>query len=70
VSVKTSTTNWHEFITPTEELLEEARRGKMFILVDDEDRENEGTSSSPPNSRPLTPSISWPASPAGSSAWP
>jgi 3,4-dihydroxy 2-butanone 4-phosphate synthase/GTP cyclohydrolase II len=31
-----------EFISPTEELLEEARRGRMFILVDDEDRENEG----------------------------
>jgi 3,4-dihydroxy 2-butanone 4-phosphate synthase/GTP cyclohydrolase II len=32
----------HEFLSPTEELLEEARRGRMFILVDDEDRENEG----------------------------
>jgi len=32
----------HDFISPTEELLEEARRGRMFILVDDEDRENEG----------------------------
>jgi 3,4-dihydroxy 2-butanone 4-phosphate synthase/GTP cyclohydrolase II len=42
VSVATTNTTWHEFITPTEELLEEARRGKMFILVDDEDRENEG----------------------------
>nr|WP_246503828.1 3,4-dihydroxy-2-butanone-4-phosphate synthase [Plastoroseomonas arctica] len=31
-----------DFITPTAELLEEARAGKMFILVDDEDRENEG----------------------------
>lgn len=31
-----------EFISPTEELLEEARRGRMFVLVDDEDRENEG----------------------------
>jgi 3,4-dihydroxy 2-butanone 4-phosphate synthase/GTP cyclohydrolase II len=31
-----------EFISPTEELIEEARRGRMFILVDDEDRENEG----------------------------
>jgi 3,4-dihydroxy 2-butanone 4-phosphate synthase/GTP cyclohydrolase II len=31
-----------DFISPTEELLEEARRGRMFILVDDEDRENEG----------------------------
>ena len=35
-------TNFHDFIAPTEELLEEARRGRMFILVDDEDRENEG----------------------------
>ena len=42
MSVATRTTTFHEFITPTEELLEEARRGKMFILVDDEDRENEG----------------------------
>ncbi|MBW8268530.1 3,4-dihydroxy-2-butanone-4-phosphate synthase [Caldovatus aquaticus] len=33
---------FHEFIAPTEELIEEARRGRMFILVDDEDRENEG----------------------------
>ncbi|MBK1660023.1 3,4-dihydroxy-2-butanone-4-phosphate synthase [Paracraurococcus ruber] len=31
-----------EFVSPTEELIEEARRGRMFILVDDEDRENEG----------------------------
>src|ERR1700750_2267892 len=31
-----------EFISPTEELIEEARKGRMFILVDDEDRENEG----------------------------
>jgi len=35
-------TSFSEFICPTEELLEEARRGRMFILVDDEDRENEG----------------------------
>ncbi|MFL1463647.1 3,4-dihydroxy-2-butanone-4-phosphate synthase [Roseococcus sp. DSY-14] len=35
-------TSLHQFISPTEELLEEARRGRMFILVDDEDRENEG----------------------------
>ena len=42
MSVATKTTSYHQFITPTEELLEEARRGKMFILVDDEDRENEG----------------------------
>ena len=35
-------TSFSDFISPTEELLEEARRGRMFILVDDEDRENEG----------------------------
>ena len=34
--------NFSEFVSPTEELIEEARRGRMFILVDDEDRENEG----------------------------
>jgi len=34
--------NFHDFISPTEDLIEEARRGRMFILVDDEDRENEG----------------------------
>ncbi len=31
--------NW---LSSIEEILEDARRGKMFILVDDEDRENEG----------------------------
>ena len=35
-------TSFSDFLSPTEELLEEARRGRMFILVDDEDRENEG----------------------------
>ncbi|MFC7332185.1 3,4-dihydroxy-2-butanone-4-phosphate synthase [Rhodocista pekingensis] len=29
-------------LSSTEELIEEARAGRMFILVDDEDRENEG----------------------------
>ena len=29
-------------IVPPEEIIEEARNGRMFILVDDEDRENEG----------------------------
>jgi len=32
----------HEAISPTEELIAEAQAGRMFILVDDEDRENEG----------------------------
>jgi 3,4-dihydroxy 2-butanone 4-phosphate synthase/GTP cyclohydrolase II len=29
-------------LAPIEEIIEEARQGRMFILVDDEDRENEG----------------------------
>jgi 3,4-dihydroxy 2-butanone 4-phosphate synthase / GTP cyclohydrolase II len=34
--------NFADFLSPTAELIEEAQRGRMFILVDDEDRENEG----------------------------
>ncbi len=42
MNVQPTRTNFADFVSPTEELLEEARRGRMFILVDDEDRENEG----------------------------
>ena len=31
-----------EYLSPTEEMIEEARNGRMVVLVDDEDRENEG----------------------------
>jgi len=31
-----------QVIVPIEEIIDEARNGRMFILVDDEDRENEG----------------------------
>jgi 3,4-dihydroxy 2-butanone 4-phosphate synthase / GTP cyclohydrolase II len=31
-----------EVVSPIEEIIEDARNGRMFILVDDEDRENEG----------------------------
>src|ERR1700756_5712933 len=31
-----------EVISPIEEIIEEAKNGRMFILVDDEDREDEG----------------------------
>jgi 3,4-dihydroxy 2-butanone 4-phosphate synthase/GTP cyclohydrolase II len=34
--------NRHAFLSSTEEIIEEAKNGRMFILVDDEDRENEG----------------------------
>lgn len=32
----------HGFLSTPEDLIDEARNGRMFILVDDEDRENEG----------------------------
>ncbi|MEH3045835.1 3,4-dihydroxy-2-butanone-4-phosphate synthase [Sphingomonas adhaesiva] len=32
----------HGYLSSPEEIIEEARNGRMFILVDDEDRENEG----------------------------
>ena len=32
----------HAFLSSTEEIIDEARNGRMFVLVDDEDRENEG----------------------------
>jgi len=34
--------DWSEAISPVEEILEDARNGRMFVLVDHEDRENEG----------------------------
>src|SRR5690606_37297636 len=35
-------TDYTDAISSTEEIIEDARNGKMFILVDHEDRENEG----------------------------
>ena len=37
-----ATANLSQYLASAEELIEEARNGRMFILVDDEDRENEG----------------------------
>jgi len=36
------TTMPHRHLSPIEDIIEDARNGRMFILVDDEDRENEG----------------------------
>ena len=43
-SLKTTlkTTGLHDYISSTAEIIEEAQAGRVFILVDDEDRENEG----------------------------
>ncbi len=34
--------DWHDAISSIEDIIEDARNGRMFILVDHEDRENEG----------------------------
>ena len=39
---KFPTTELSKYLSSAEDLIEEARNGRMFILVDDEDRENEG----------------------------
>ena len=36
------TASLHQYLASAQELIDEARAGRMFILVDDEDRENEG----------------------------
>ncbi|GAB6053648.1 3,4-dihydroxy-2-butanone-4-phosphate synthase [Magnetospira thiophila] len=36
------TTEYHQYLSSIEEIIEDARNGRMFILVDDEERENEG----------------------------
>ena len=36
------TRSLHDYISSIDELIEEARNGRPFVLVDDEDRENEG----------------------------
>jgi 3,4-dihydroxy 2-butanone 4-phosphate synthase / GTP cyclohydrolase II len=35
-------TRQHQFLSPIEDVIEDARNGRMFILVDAEERENEG----------------------------
>lgn len=34
--------DWADYISPIEDIIEDARNGRMFVLVDHEDRENEG----------------------------
>ena len=40
--MKFVTADLSQYLSSAEDLIEEARNGRMFILVDDEDRENEG----------------------------
>src|SRR5579863_5973970 len=42
MSQKLKTVDLSQYLSAADELIEEARNGRMFILVDDEDRENEG----------------------------
>jgi len=57
-------------VSPIEEAIQDIRQGKMIILVDDEDRENEGDLTMAAEKVTPSSSISWPASGGGSSAWP
>ena len=36
------TTSYRDYLSSIEEIIEDARNGRMVVLVDDEDRENEG----------------------------
>ena len=42
VSKTSDRTSYHQYLSPIEEVVEDARNGRMFILVDAEERENEG----------------------------
>ena len=33
---------YNEYLSTIDDIIEDARNGRMFILVDDEERENEG----------------------------
>ena len=39
---QTEDEGYSDSLSPVEDIIEDARNGRMFILVDDEDRENEG----------------------------
>lgn len=47
-------------ISPTQEIIDELRAGRMVILVDDEDRENEGDLMIAADFVTRKPSTSWP----------
>ena len=49
------------FLSSIEEIIADAAKGKMFILVDAEDRENEGDLVIPAISPMPRRSISWPS---------
>lgn len=40
--MKNKVTDYSQYLSNIEEIIEDAKNGRMFILVDDEDRENEG----------------------------
>ena len=50
-----------ENLSSVEDIIDDARNGRMFILVDDEERENEGDLIIPAQMATPRPSISWPS---------
>jgi 3,4-dihydroxy 2-butanone 4-phosphate synthase/GTP cyclohydrolase II len=58
----------HPAIASTAEIVAEIKAGRMVILVDEEDRENEGDLVMAPSTSPPKRSTSWPNSAAAWSA--
>ena len=50
-----------EYLSPIEEIIAVAKSGQMFILIDDESRENEGDLVIPASIAIPRRSISWPS---------
>ncbi len=59
----------NDFLSPIEDVIAGARRGEMFIIIDDESRENEGDLVIPAESAAPRLSISWLPTAGGSSVW-
>ena len=59
LKINESTQCRHNSISPITEIIADIKNGKMVILVDDENRENEGDFVLPPNLQQLNTLILW-----------
>ena len=62
-SVKGSNEHFRAALSSIEEVIEEAKAGRIFILVDDENRENEGDLCIPAENAHLKSSTLWQSTP-------
>jgi 3,4-dihydroxy 2-butanone 4-phosphate synthase / GTP cyclohydrolase II len=58
------TVAFRELVSTPDDIVEDARNGRMFILVDDENREDEGDLVIPAQMATPMRSISWPSTAA------